>query len=769
MSDHTSERSSDLPPQDRPIRRTDPAVNRPTRPLTGGRPLTRASSVASDEQTRNLKPAFVWWTFCQWWKIVLPVGLVLASIAAAFIVLSYKPDYKSSALVMVEESAPYIAFTGSSVSGNMRKYVQTQVELLRSSVILGPVLARPEVAKLEEFVQSTDALGRLQKRLRISRVGGSELYKVSYTSKSPQAAADVANAVVAEYLSLQSDEEFHRTQRVIDILEEERRRRSLEVERIRQKVVKLGKDVTGRDPFSHNSILDLERANNPSTTLFQELAQLDVQLELVLAEIAAAKDSSHASADHDEKSGLLELEIAPVVSNHPSVIETENAIAQLHAKLAEIESLKKRGKQDSDWKRVNDQVREYEEALAEIKAEIREAVLAQRAQFHDITRRKNLSNLQRELDKLHTRRSILTQKFEKSVAALKKNGGKSIELEFARAELLREEKVFELIASRKLAMQTELRAPTRVRLRQKASKPKRPVAPLPYKMLTLACSAAFAAPFGLAVLREFTVQRISNVEQLSRETPLRILGEISHFPIKQVAIRTGTKMSGKLSRQMFLYNESIDSLRTSLWLADDRHEQQVLVVTSAAASEGKTSVSTSLAMSIANAARTPTLIIDADMRAPDVATVLATPSGPGLYELLSDKVELKDVIKRVGNTQAYVLPAGRLKGNPHHLVQNGKLEKILHQLRKKFPAIIIDSPPVFGGSEALVFAKQADGVIVATLNNVSRTKQVNRAVEKLEHAGANVLGAVLNGRSANSYAYSYGYGYYSGRTDQRES
>jgi len=441
MSDYTSERSSDSPQQDRPIRRADSAVNRPlVRP-----PSSRASNVAPTELTRSLKPIFLWWTFCQWWKVILPVGLVLASLAAAVIVSSYEPDFKASALVMVEDSAPYIAFSGSTVSRNTGKYVQTQVELLRSSVILGPVLGRPEIAKLEEFIQSSDSLGSLQKKMRISRVGGSELYQVSYTSKLPQVAADVANAIVAEYLALQSDEEFHRTQRVIDILEEERRRRSLDVERLRQKVVTLGKEITGRDPFSHDSILDLERANNPATTLFQELAQLDVQLELIEAEIAAAKDSSHASADHDEKSGLLELEIASVVSNHPNVVGTVNEIARLHARLDDIEVLKKRGKEDSAWKRVNEQVHLYEANLEETKAELREVVLEQRAQFHDLTRREKISTLQRDLDRLIAKRKILTKKFEKSVAELKKNGGKSIELEFARAELFREEMVFEMI------------------------------------------------------------------------------------------------------------------------------------------------------------------------------------------------------------------------------------------------------------------------------------------------------------------------------------
>ena len=580
---------------------------------------------------------------------------------------------------------------------------------------------------------------------------------------------DVSNAVIAEYLAIQSDEEFLRTQRVIDILEEERRKRSLDVERLRQKVVNLGKDVTGRDPFAKDSILDLDRATNPSTTLFQELAQLDVEQELVEAELAAAKSSNLDTANHDRKSGLLDLEIATAISSHPTVVETEDAIAQLEARMAEIESLKKRGKEDPTWKRLHEQVEQYENTLAETKTELKEKVLSQRTERHDLSRHEQIETLQLRLDQLLTKREVLTKKFDRSVAELKKNGGKSIELEFARAELEREEKVFELIASRKLAMQTELRAPTRVRLRQKAAKPNHPIAPLPYKMLLMACSAAFVAPFGLAVLREVSVQRISDTEQLSRETPLRILGEISHFPIRQVASRPGQKISEKLRRQMFLYNESVDSLRTGLWLANDKKTHQVYVVTSAAAGEGKTSISTSLGMSIAKATKSPTLIIDADMRAPDVATILATPSGPGLTELLQGESELKDVVKRVGDTNAYVIPAGRLKGNPHHLMQNGRLEESMGKLREKFPTIIIDTPPVFGGSEALVFAKQADGVIVATLNDVSRTKQVKGAVEKLEHAGANILGAVLNGRSANSYAASYGYGLNSGRTDLLES
>jgi len=763
MIDQPNENASDFSSQNQPLRRIDPAMGR-----RQTRPLPRASHMASgNDDTSMLKPAFFWWTFCQWWKVIIPVGLVLAGIAAAGVILSYQPDYKAEAIIMVEDSAPYIAFSGSTASGNMRKYVETQVELLRSSIVLDQVLGRPEIAKLKLFIQDTDKLRTLKQGLRISRIGRSELYKVSFISKSPQASADIANAVVAVYLSIQTEEETKRTRRVIDILEEQRARRHLEVQRLRQKVVKLGEEVTGRDPFANDSIVNIERANNPATTLFQELAQLDLRYELLNAEMAAAREMPDSLADHDERSGLLDLEVASAISNHPDVIETENAIAQRKVRMANIESVKKPGKAEADlnWKQLKEQLQQYETILEGFKVELEEKVLAKRTELHNLARRDALDALQRKLDRLLSMREILTQKFDASIAELRKNGGKSIDLEFARADLEREQKVLEMIASRMLAMQTEMRAPTRVRLRLAATSPKHPVAPLPIKMLALACSAALAAPYGLTLLREISVKRISSVEQLSRETQLRILGEVSCFPIKQVAIRTGNRISGKLRRQMFLYNESIDSLRTSLWLANDNRSRQLLAVTSAAAGEGKTSISTSLAMSIANASKTPVLIIDADMRAPDVATVLATENGPGLAELLSKKAELKEVIKRVGNTHTYVIPAGKLEGNPHHFLQGGQLKEILDQLREKFSSIIIDTPPVFGGSEALVFAEQADGVIITTLNDVSRSKQVNRAVEKLEHAGANILGAVLNGRSANSYANSYGYRHYFGNTD----
>jgi tyrosine-protein kinase Etk/Wzc len=153
------------------------------------------------------------------------------------------------------------------------------------------------------------------------------------------------------------------------------------------------------------------------------------------------------------------------------------------------------------------------------------------------------------------------------------------------------------------------------------------------------------------------------------------------------------------------------------------------------------------------------------MRSPDVATVLNTRDRPGLAELLTNQASLSDVVQRVGKTNTYVIPAGRLRGNPHHIVREERITPLLAQLRNQFSTIVVDTPPIFGGSESLVFAKAADSVVVSVMRDVSRSKQLTAAIERLERAGAKVSGAVLNGTSSSGYAYNYGYGSYAAQLD----
>jgi succinoglycan biosynthesis transport protein ExoP len=731
-----------------------PVRSQPAPLAIPARRVSRTTVVPEKQEITSFGPAFLLWVFQQWWKITVPVGLVLAVATGAVILARHVDQFSASALIRIDHSAPFIAFSQGRVGGmgGGGSYIQTQIELLRSPIVLGPVLSRPELASMGEFQGQADPLGILQEKVTIRQVGKSQLYQVYSVSTSPKDAASIANAVVAEYLSIQSDEGFRRSQRVIDLLEEERNRRSLEVERLREHVVALAKEVTGKDPFAQGIVTDVGKAMGSVSGLFQNLTDIEVQQELLKAEMQALRDAPTLFPDQAESSGLLDLTVA----NQPQVLELQATRDAIHRRLEYLKEMMVRWETEPDYLRLQEDLDVNTKKLVELKGLLREQFKNQNADSRGEEQKLAIASMEWEMDKLEVKKKLLTRRFDKHMNELKEGGGKSVQLEFARSELMREEKVFEMIAARKLALQTELRAPTRVQLQQAAKIPTTPMVPIPYKLLLMGCTVAFVSPLALATLREFTVRRISDVEQLRKESQLHVLGEVSRFPIRPVA--TGTHLlSRSMRRDMYIYAESIDSLRTNLVLSNLLGSKSVLAVTSATSGEGKTSVSTSLASSIAAATNKPTVIIDADLRSPDVANVLGTPSKPGLSELLQSKCRLSEAIQRVGETNTYVLPAGLTKANPHHLVDSNLVEQLFDRLKQEFETIVVDTPPILGASESLIFAKAADTVVFCSLRDVSRARQVHLAVDRLEHAGAKVAGAVLSGMPVNHYAYSYGY------------
>lgn len=704
-----------------------------------------------------ISPAYLLWVLRKWWKIALPMGAVFAATAGAIVWYLHVPRYQAKALLMIQRDSPYVAFSGGRSGVESGSYIQTQLELLRSQVVLEPVLARPEIAAIQELSENPSPVESLRTGLSVQGVGQSDLYYIGFTSASPDNAAKVVNAVVNEYLTFQMNDDAHRTQRVIDILEDERRRRAVEVERLRKRLVELAKEVTGKDPYS-GTATDAQRSLNPIGSLFQSLTELDLEREMLKAKIQFLQDAESNGKDPLESSGLLALDI----DNHPETAKRELEIGDLKDRLEEIKEAAIRYQKNPQWQTSPAYValeKELElraQDLADFKVRLRKMILFKRKEQRKLDDQQEIAELKGQLEILDRRNEVLTKRFADQLSGVTTGEGKGVELEFARAELSREEKVFELIASRKLALQTELRAPARIQLTRKADVPVRPIEPIPYKQLLLVCTVAFFVPLGLAIVKEVLVRRISDVDQLSEELRLRVLGEIAELPVRHVAI-SSKKISGRLQRDAHVFAESVNSLRTNLAIAEDLRDKHVLAIMSASSGESKSSVATSLAMSIANAATKPTLLIDGDLRSPDVAAMLKTKAQPGLFEILLGKCSLEEAIHHVGDSQLYVIPAGRATRSTHHVVKVSEMNALLDKLRPKFSTIVIDTPPILGASESLVLAKVADAVIFCSLSGESKVKQVRVAVERLEHAGVNVAGAVLSGSSVRGYAYRYGY------------
>jgi polysaccharide biosynthesis transport protein len=288
-----------------------------------------------------------------------------------------------------------------------------------------------------------------------------------------------------------------------------------------------------------------------------------------------------------------------------------------------------------------------------------------------------------------------------------------------------------------------------------------PVAPLvqsPAKMLGLVCLAALALPFVLAIGWERRVRRIVDPRQIEEGAQLPVLAEIAALPRRLPVGELGTR---RLTRGHQLFEESVDSLRTTLALSEQLKDVQVIAVVSAVSREGKTSLSAQLAISLARATGEPILLIDADLRAPDLHEFFAVPKEPGLAEVLAQGCTVREAIQHpAADSLVYLLPAGKLQKSPHILLSQGNLKSVIDQVRSEYHYVVIDTPPILSASESLAVAKSADGVLICTLSETSRTGQLRRTYERLFNVGARVIGVVLSGVPAKSYSYRYGsYGY----------
>jgi capsular exopolysaccharide synthesis family protein len=189
--------------------------------------------------------------------------------------------------------------------------------------------------------------------------------------------------------------------------------------------------------------------------------------------------------------------------------------------------------------------------------------------------------------------------------------------------------------------------------------------------------------------------------------------------------------------------------------------QQVLLVTSAQAGEGKTSTAARLAMALAAEQRN-VLVIGGDLRRPTLAAAIGAHGQPGLADYLTTTdTAVEQCMHRVANLPHLVtLPAGRIHDgrNPAEVLRSPDLEAVIEKLREYCHHIIIDGPPLLPVVDALELASVADVVVLSVMARRSRGRALQRAVHLLDEAGPSaILGYVLNGvqRSEDAYGGRY--------------
>ena len=208
--------------------------------------------------------------------------------------------------------------------------------------------------------------------------------------------------------------------------------------------------------------------------------------------------------------------------------------------------------------------------------------------------------------------------------------------------------------------------------------------------------------------------------------------------------------------------ESFRALRTTLQHNGAGKASKVLLVTSSAPQEGKTTLSSNLAASFARGGGR-TLLIDGDLRRPRVHRATGGENAVGLSSVLMGKASLAEaVVANLEEPNLFVLPSGPIPPDPAELLGSRRMEDLLAEARRTYDRVLIDSPPVASVTDPCILARFADAVVLVIAHGRTSVQLIRRARESLDAVGVKPWGAVINnstpGRGFYGESY-YGYAY----------
>ena len=306
--------------------------------------------------------------------------------------------------------------------------------------------------------------------------------------------------------------------------------------------------------------------------------------------------------------------------------------------------------------------------------------------------------------------------------------------------------------------------------------PENPIKPRKKVNLMLGIIVGAMLGIGLAFFREYLDDTVKDTDEAKRLLGIPMLGMIPymHSNPKDKAsknLKLITKMGPKSAAA-----EAFRSLRTGIHFSAINKSRQIIMLTSSFPNEGKSTLSTNLAITLSQTG-SRVVLLGGDLRRPSLHKMFGISKTPGLTEVLTGDCNIDDVIHQNTGTGIDLINAGTIPPNPSELLESKQMHEVLQSLRMRYEHIIIDAPPLLAVTDAHILTTMADMVLVIMETGRVPRKLAQRVRESLEMVSAPVCGLILNDKSkkgaeyysyyssryygyGHGYGYGYGYGYY---------
>lgn len=271
--------------------------------------------------------------------------------------------------------------------------------------------------------------------------------------------------------------------------------------------------------------------------------------------------------------------------------------------------------------------------------------------------------------------------------------------------------------------------------------------------------AGIAVGSGIIILLSFFDDRIKSSRDIEQFLGIPLLGTVPRLSHLKTPKDKAYVVSNGKDRAA---TESFRAVYSALKIGDQSKVAKIFLITSTTPSEGKTFVSTNLALTYAMHGER-VLVLDADLRLPNVGNSLGLANEDrGLTRYMEGALSLDDAIIHDVRPNFDVLPVGAYCKNPTQILASEKFKDMLEQLKERYDRIFVDTPPIGAVSDVLNLLSLSDGVVYTVRFNTVQRSMIKNNLHRIQESKVPVFGAVMNQMSRETARYYVSSGHYSG-------
>jgi len=710
------------------------------------------------------------------WTVILAFSILFGVVLIG--TLKQKPLYRAKALLEIEKENPNLVtpqelFQLDEVSD---AYLETEYKVLSSDDLAERVINQLGLDQVAEFRPrnrawpwrakkmpegdvtgsdpsvSENVLARFQDKLSVKPNRRSRTVEISFESEDPNLAAQVVNTLSSNYVDKNLEARWNATQKASEWLSQQMLDLKAKLEKSEDELQQYA---------AQNGLLFLETdKGNSENVVNQSLRELQDEL-------------TKAQASRYEKESLYRLVQSADYGSLPGVFENK-LLQDLSVRLAELQ--RERAELVTTFNEDYPKVKQVQSQIEEIQASL------------DRERLRAAQRIGNDYSAAVRRETLVQQAFAEKQKQANLIAEKSVQYGILSREVESNKSIYEGLLQRlkEAGVSAGLKA-SNIQIVDPAKAPFRPVSPK--VALNLGLGAILGLGFGVcaAFFQEHLDQTIENAEDVDRFLQAPALAFITSLEalnghrngspefkdrMPTLSLPTSNNLQsgiltpaysrkGPKSRKNADLAEAFRALRTSVLLSSGGRSANSILVTSAHPGEGKTTVATNLAISLAQLGRR-VLLVDADMRRPTVQRYFPQ-RGSHLSSYLKGEGIWQTMTYHTAIRGLYVLLCGPLPEDPTELLSSCRMSVLLEEAAKQYDFVILDSPPLLSVADSRILVGSVDATILVVKAGYTPRQVVQYAESQARSAGANLIGVVLNNvnmhLSGTPYYASYDAGY----------